>query len=58
MVAVGYGNNNVDNYFLVRSAWGADWGDQGYVKIAGYESYGASGVCGIYAGPVFPTLSN
>merc|ERR1712079_992813 len=33
----------------VKNAWGASWGDAGYVKL-GVESTEAAGVCGILSG--------
>merc|ERR1712127_149923 len=49
VLAVGYGTEDGNDYFLVKNSWGASWGDNGYVKI------GAANVCGINAQPSFPT---
>lgn len=49
VLAVGYGTENGQEYFLVKNSWGAAWGDNGYVKL------GTSNVCGILQQPSFPT---
>jgi C1A family cysteine protease len=49
VLAVGYGTENGEEYFLVKNSWGASWGVKGYVKI------GADDVCGILDQPSYPT---
>merc|ERR1711907_238754 len=48
VLAVGYGTEGGEEYFLVKNSWGASWGDSGYVKI------GVDGVCGITYQPSYP----
>lgn len=49
VLAVGYDSDS----WLVKNSWGADWGLDGYVKIAKSDEAGA-GVCGILKEPVYP----
>ncbi|MFS7952468.1 putative ananain protein [Helianthus anomalus] len=46
VVVVGYGTEAGKNYWLVRNSWGADWGEQGYVRIE-RNVIEKTGKCGI-----------
>ena len=54
VIAVGYGNESGQDYFLVRNSWGSSWGDQGYIKIATSSTDSAPGVCGINKAVYYP----
>ena len=53
ILAVGYGTENGEEFFLVKNQWGATWGDNGYIKIG----TGASNICGILSAPSFVTVA-
>ena len=50
VLAVGY----TDEYWIVKNSWGANWGDNGYIKIK-YDATGA-GICGINQMNSYPTF--
>ena len=49
VLAVGYGSEDGEDYFLVKNSWGPSWGDEGYVKV------GQANVCGILMDAAYPT---
>jgi C1A family cysteine protease len=56
VVAVGYGTENGQDYFLVRNSWGPNWGDQGFLRIGQSPSNGSPGICAINEMPYYPNV--
>jgi C1A family cysteine protease len=55
VLAVGYGTEDDQDFFLVRNSWGATWGAEGYIKMS-RESPNVNGTCGILSFASRPTL--
>ena len=45
VLAVGYGTESGQDYYLVKNSWATSWGDNGYIKIA--NTGNGDGICGI-----------
>ena len=53
VTAVGWGMEGEQKYLIVRNSWGADWGEEGYFRIAIDKD--GDGVCGVLMDSSRPT---
>lgn len=53
VLVVGYNQTATPAYWKVKNSWGADWGEQGFLRIA---VVAGAGVCGIQMQPSYPTV--
>lgn len=56
VLAVGYGTDNGQDYYIVKNSWGSNWGEGGYIRLARGGSLPPEGQCGILIEPSYPNL--
>jgi hypothetical protein len=58
VLLVGYGGDDEEqNYWIVKNSWGDSWGENGFIKIA-KQSGSGTGLCGIASSASYPTYTS
>lgn len=55
ILAVGYGKEGDDWYYIVKNSWGTSWGEDGYIKILATED--GVGICAVNKYVTYPDVA-
>lgn len=51
VLAVGWGEQRGETYFILKNSWSRAWGEAGYLRVAA-----AGNTCGVTSRPSYPRL--
>lgn len=55
VLLVGYGIDNLTNYYKIKNSWSRLWGENGYIRIGRGSQYNnGAGQCGVLMNAVYP----
>ena len=54
VLLIGYGNDGVNDYWILKNSWGTGWGEKGFFRII-RKSTNDAGICGLQHEPNYPT---
>jgi len=53
MLAVGYGAEDDSEFWIIKNSWNADWGEDGYIRVARNEN-----MCGVATDAMYPKMDS
>ncbi len=54
VLAVGWGSENGQEYWIVKNSWSSTWGDNGFIRLAIVDGLG---ICGVQTSPLYPVVN-
>lgn len=58
VLAVGYGNEDDQEFVIIKNSWGPYWGENGYARISLDTKKSKKGICGVLMQPILFYIQN